>query len=70
MIKAKNALRSFHLYTTSAYAVSDRIAMVYRGCIIASGTPAEIQASKLRYVADFVRGNAPANEDLDTLLTT
>jgi len=54
----------------SAYTISDRIAMVHRGRIIATGTPAEIQASRLRNVADFVRGNAPVNEDLDTLLTT
>jgi len=54
----------------SAYAISDRIAMVHRGRIIASGTPEEIQASRLKHLADFVRGSAPLNEDLDTLLTT
>ena len=54
----------------SAYAISDRIAMVHRGRIIASGTPDEIRASGLPHLADFVRGNAPVNEDLDTLLTT
>jgi phospholipid/cholesterol/gamma-HCH transport system ATP-binding protein len=54
----------------SAYAISDRIAMVHRGRIIASGTPAQIQASEVRHLADFIRGNAPVNEDLDTLLTT
>ena len=54
----------------SAYTISDRIAMVHKGRIIATGTPREIQESQLKHVADFVRGNAPINEDLDTLLTT
>ena len=54
----------------SAYTISDRIAMVYHGRIIASGTPEQIQASKNKYLSDFVRGHAPVNEDVDTLLTT
>lgn len=55
---------------SSAYAISDRIAMVHRGRIIAAGTPEQIQASKNPNVSDFIRGNAPINEDVDTLLTT
>lgn len=54
----------------SAFAISDRIAMVYRGRIIAAGTPEQIQTSKKKYVADFVKGHAPVNEDVETLLTT
>ncbi|PIE05595.1 MAG: ABC transporter ATP-binding protein, partial [Sorangium cellulosum] len=54
----------------SAYTISDRIAMVHRGRIIASGTPEQIQASNNPYLSDFVQGNAPPNEDVDTLLTT
>jgi phospholipid/cholesterol/gamma-HCH transport system ATP-binding protein len=55
---------------SSAYAISDRIAMVHRGRIIASGSPEQIQASANQQLSDFIRGNAPVNEDLDTLLTT
>ena len=54
----------------SAYSISDRIAMVHRGRIIATGTPEQIRASDNPHLADFIRGNAPENEDLDTLLTT
>ncbi|MCU0690880.1 MAG: ABC transporter ATP-binding protein [Polyangiaceae bacterium] len=55
---------------TSAYAISDRIAVVHRGRIVESGTPGQIQATKNRYVRDFIRGHAPVNEDVETLLTT
>lgn len=54
----------------SAYAVSDRIAMVHRGRIVASGTPPEIQKSTDPRVTDFIRGHAPIDEDVETLLTT
>ncbi|MCL2822628.1 MAG: ATP-binding cassette domain-containing protein [Polyangiaceae bacterium] len=54
----------------SAYTISDRIAMVHKGRIIATGTPAQIQESQLRQLSDFIRGHAPINEDLGTLLTT
>ncbi len=54
----------------SAYAISDRIAMVLRGRIIASGTPEQIQASHVAQVSDFIRGHAPVDEDVETLLTT
>lgn len=52
----------------SAFFVSDRIAMVYKGEIIAIGTPSQIESSHDPRVADFVAGNAPANEDVQTLL--
>ena len=55
---------------SSAYTISDRIAMVHRGRIVASGTPEQIQASKNRHVSDFIHGHAPVNEDVETLLTT
>jgi phospholipid/cholesterol/gamma-HCH transport system ATP-binding protein len=54
----------------SAYAISDRIAMVHRGRIIESGTPEELRSTKNKYVADFIKGDAPVNEDVETLLTT
>jgi phospholipid/cholesterol/gamma-HCH transport system ATP-binding protein len=52
----------------SAFMISDRIAMIYRGQIIAVGRPAQIQASDDPRVRDFVEGNAPVNEDVQTLL--
>lgn len=54
----------------SAFSISDRIAMVYKGEIIAVGTPDEIRASRDRHVADFIEGKAPVNEDVATLLAT
>jgi phospholipid/cholesterol/gamma-HCH transport system ATP-binding protein len=55
---------------TSAYKVSDRIAMVHRGRIIATGTPGQIERSRNQNVQDFIQGNAPVTEDVETLLTT
>jgi phospholipid/cholesterol/gamma-HCH transport system ATP-binding protein len=52
----------------SAFSISDRMAMVYRGQIIATGTPEEFRASKDRRVADFITGTAPVTEDVETLL--
>jgi phospholipid/cholesterol/gamma-HCH transport system ATP-binding protein len=52
----------------SAFAISDRLAMVHRGRIIASGTPEEFKAISDDRVADFIHGRAPENEDVDTLL--
>jgi phospholipid/cholesterol/gamma-HCH transport system ATP-binding protein len=52
----------------SAFSISDRLAMVHRGEIIAVGTPDEFRASKDPHVADFISGNAPVNEDVETLL--
>ena len=52
----------------SAFSVSDRLAMVFRGEIIAVGTPEEFRASADPRVADFITGNAPVNEDVETLL--
>ena len=52
----------------SAYAISDRIAMVHHGRIVASGTPAELQAMEDPHIADFIHGRAPVHEDVATLL--
>jgi UDP-N-acetylglucosamine--N-acetylmuramyl-(pentapeptide) pyrophosphoryl-undecaprenol N-acetylglucosamine transferase len=52
----------------SAFAVSDRLAMVHRGRIVASGTPDEFRALGDPRVADFIHGRAPVNEDVATLL--
>jgi phospholipid/cholesterol/gamma-HCH transport system ATP-binding protein len=53
---------------TSAFQISDRMAMVYKGEIILSGTPADFRASNDRRVKDFINGTAPVNEDVETLL--
>ena len=52
----------------SAFSVSDRMAMVYRGEIITCGTPEEIKRSSDARVVDFITGNAPVSEDVETLL--
>jgi phospholipid/cholesterol/gamma-HCH transport system ATP-binding protein len=53
---------------TSAFLVSDRLAMVYRGRIIAQGTPDQFKAIDNQRVSDFIHGRAPPNEDVATLL--
>ncbi len=52
----------------SAFAVSDRLAMVQGGEIILAGTPADFDQSKDPRVEHFIRGIAPVNEDVETLL--
>ena len=52
----------------SAMIVSDRIAMVHKGFIIFSGTPDEIRNAADPRVRDFIEGNAPADDDVATLL--
>lgn len=52
----------------SAFAISDRMAMVHTGRIICSGTVDEFRASPDARVRDFIEGNAPVKEDVETLL--
>ncbi len=52
----------------SAFSISDKVAMVHSGRIIAYGTVEEFQASTDRRVADFIEGRAPVKEDVETLL--
>ncbi len=52
----------------SAMVVSDRIAMVHKGFVIFSGTPAEIRVAPDPRVRDFIEGNAPPEDDVKTLL--
>ena len=51
-----------------AFSISDRMAMVFHGEIIKSGTPDEFRASMDHRVKDFIEGTAPVNEDVETLL--
>jgi phospholipid/cholesterol/gamma-HCH transport system ATP-binding protein len=52
----------------SAFLISDRLAMVHRGRIVAEGTPDQFKAIGDARVADFIHGRAPVNEDVATLL--
>ncbi len=52
----------------SAFAISDRLAMVHSGRIIQTGTVAEFQSSSDPRVSDFIEGRAPVKEDVETLL--
>jgi len=52
---------------TSAYKIADRIAMLYNGKIIISGTPDEIKGSKDPIVRQFITGasKGPITEGID-----
>ena len=52
----------------TALAISDRIAMIQGGFVIFSGTPEEVRASEDSRIRDFIEGNAPVDEDTETLL--
>jgi len=52
----------------TALAISDRIAMIQDGYVIFSGTPEALLASEDPRVRDFIEGNAPVDEDTETLL--
>ena len=54
----------------SAFEISDHLAMVRGGRIIAYGTVEEFQASKDQRVSDFIEGRAPVKEDVETLLNS
>ncbi len=41
---------------SSAYKISDKMAMIHEGKIIFQGTPAEIRASRNPYIQQFIRG--------------
>jgi phospholipid/cholesterol/gamma-HCH transport system ATP-binding protein len=68
----KDALQVTSMVVThdmkSAFEISDRMAMVYRGEIIAYGTPDDFRSSSDPRVQDFVSGNAPVHEDVESLL--
>ncbi len=52
----------------SAFGISDRLAMVHSGQIIACGTPDVFKNVEDRRVTDFIGGIAPVQEDVETLL--
>ena len=52
----------------SAFTISDRLAMVHGGRIIAQGDKASFRAVKDPRVSDFIEGRAAVEEDVATLL--
>lgn len=52
----------------SAFTISDRMAMVFDGRIIHSGSVEEFRACQDPRVSDFIEGRAPVREDVETLL--
>ena len=52
----------------SAFELGDRMAMIHRGEVIAYGTPDEFRNPVDPRVEDFINGNAPEHEDVETLL--
>lgn len=52
----------------SAFTISTRLAMVHKGRIIATGTPATFRASNDPIVRNFIEGSAPEDEDMAALL--
>jgi len=52
----------------SAFLVSDRMAMIQDGRVVFSGTPDEFRQTTEPMVRDFIDGNAPEDEDTETLL--
>ncbi len=60
MLSLRDKLRVTSIVVThdmaSAYKIADKIAMIFEGKIIFSGTPAEIRASRNPYIQQFIRG--------------
>lgn len=54
----------------SAFAISDRIAMVHGGRVISEGTVEDFKNCTDPRVMDFVHGQAPNDEDVETLLNS
>jgi phospholipid/cholesterol/gamma-HCH transport system ATP-binding protein len=54
----------------SAFTISDTMAMVQSGQVIFSGTVDAIRSCTDERVSDFIEGQAPVQEDVETLLNT
>jgi len=54
----------------SAFSISDRIAMVHSGRVIAVDTVDAFRASSDPRVSDFIEGRAPVKESVETLLSS
>ena len=54
----------------TAFSVSDRLAMISKGRILAIGSKDEFRATTDPFVRDFIDGRAPEGEDVETLLAS
>ena len=54
----------------TAFHVSDRLAMLSRGKVVACGTKDEFRASRNDFVRQFIDGKAPESEDVASLLSS
>jgi phospholipid/cholesterol/gamma-HCH transport system ATP-binding protein len=54
----------------TAFQVSDRLAMLSRGRVIACGTKEEFRTTTDDYVRQFIEGRAPETEDVASLLSS
>jgi phospholipid/cholesterol/gamma-HCH transport system ATP-binding protein len=54
----------------TAFTVSNRLAMIGRGRVLAFGTKDEFKKTSDPYVHDFIEGKAPEGEDVATLLSS
>ena len=52
-----------------AFAMADRLAMVLKGRIVFAGTPDEFRANTDPRIKDFIEGNAPKSESLESLMS-
>ena len=52
----------------TAFSVSSRMAMVYKGRIVEAGTPEQFRLSTNPLVRNFIEGNAPEDEDMAALV--
>jgi phospholipid/cholesterol/gamma-HCH transport system ATP-binding protein len=72
IVRLKESLKITSVVVThdmkSAFATSDRIVMVHGGRTIYQGSPDEFRNCADPRVADFVQGQAPKDEDVETLL--
>jgi phospholipid/cholesterol/gamma-HCH transport system ATP-binding protein len=72
VISLKTALSVTSVVVThdmgTAFKVSNRLAMVYKGQIVASGTVEEFQNSNNPLVHNFISGHAPEDEDMAALM--
>ncbi len=72
ILSLKDALKNTAVVVThdmsTAFGVSNRLAMVHKGRVIATGTPDEFRSSTVELVHNFIHGNAPDDEDMLALV--
>jgi phospholipid/cholesterol/gamma-HCH transport system ATP-binding protein len=54
----------------TAFAVSDRLAILGKGRVVMVGTKDDFRNTQNRYVRDFIEGHAPEGEDVASLLAS